>query len=301
MYKYIINPKTNRMVNINSIAGKKILNNYLNLVNLNGGATSKTPKKKIKYQLITDVDDTLIPSGWAAGIAGVDSRGKRGEYYPCVKKIHRSVHNLYRLPSVIVSANPKAPSSRKIKSKTLALHGFKPHEPVTYYNGSLISSTYSVASNLYAKSKSFLYKKARLGDYDVSSLDSDGFSSMARQKINTIEAHVRVMRNDLEKKNIEVRHIWIGDNGQGDLIAARELLNRGLIFAAFIHYVDETKPSGEEYGIKNLFSFPTYKKAIIDLKNLGVLPSSWSCSDKTNHAPILARQKSQQMREKRKR
>jgi len=75
------------------------------------------------------------------------------------------------------------------------------------------------------------------------------------------------MREELGEENY--RAIWIGDNGQGDLLAANELLEQGLIYAALIHHVNPRKKSGK--GTKwfkqgMLYPFENYFRAINWLK-----------------------------------
>ena len=54
MYKYIINPKTNKKVNINSKLGRKILNNYLFTLTLKGGVIDGKYKFQIGQQVFID-------------------------------------------------------------------------------------------------------------------------------------------------------------------------------------------------------------------------------------------------------
>lgn len=50
MYQYIVNPTTNRKVNINSKLGKKILNKYINLIGGNWEEDFSKESKKWKHQ-----------------------------------------------------------------------------------------------------------------------------------------------------------------------------------------------------------------------------------------------------------
>jgi len=55
MYKYIINPKTNKKVNINTKLGRKIINNYLFILTLKGGVIDGKYKFQIGQQVIINL------------------------------------------------------------------------------------------------------------------------------------------------------------------------------------------------------------------------------------------------------
>ena len=55
MYKYIINPKTNKKVNINTKLGIKIINNYLFIITLKGGVIDGKYKFQIGQQVIINL------------------------------------------------------------------------------------------------------------------------------------------------------------------------------------------------------------------------------------------------------
>ena len=218
-------------------------------------------KTNVIYQLISDVDDTLHPAGWILGhgIAGVDSEGSRDIYYPCVKELHRQIYERFKLPTVLVSANPfpKSESSKKKIADELGI------EFIEYNGGEMISSIWSTVLNILP------IINTETAYYNIH------YTSMANVKIQKITNHINDMKERYEDTNIEYRAIWIGDNGQGDLLAAKKLLNNGEIFAALIHNVDPIKhsgissswASGEE---QHLFSFDNYRTVISQLKSLGL-------------------------------
>jgi len=303
MWNNIVNPKTGRKVSIYGSTGKKILKNYLNanrymslyntslLKKQKGGSDSiETPGGKIViYQLISDVDDTLHPSGWFAGsrwheTAGVDYEGIREQYYPCVKKLHSQFYNKFELPTVIISANPRAIKSEKMKKIAKEL-GIK---NIEYNGGEWVASIGAWYLNMFPRILRTPYEQ----------YSNIHYSSMAIVKIQQITNHTDTMKKKYEEMNIEYRAIWIGDNGQGDLIAAKELLNDGKIYAALIHLVDPTKQSGissswARIDDQRLFSFNNYDTAISQLKNQLGLSFLEDCDEDASNDPHqLARQKS---------
>jgi hypothetical protein len=217
----------------------------------------------LRYQLFTDVDDTLHPAGYAAvgwfEIAGVDREGDRSEYYPCAKELHKWFNNEFGLPTVIVSANPKTSiESGKIKyAEALEM----PLDAIEYMGGEKIASTMSVLENLMPTLSASIFRRG------VDMRENIHYNRMARVKIGHITKKVMEMREELGEENY--RAIWIGDNGQGDLLAANELLEQGLIYAALIHHVNPRKKSGK--GTKwfkqgMLYPFENYFRAINWLK-----------------------------------
>jgi hypothetical protein len=230
----------------------------------------------IRYQLFTDVDDTLHPAGYAAlgwfEIAGVDREGDRSEYYPCAKELHRWFHRAFGLPTVIVSANPKtsAESGRMKFAEALEM----PPEAIEYMGGEKIASTMSVLENLMPTVSASIFRRG------VDMRENIHYNRMARVKIEHITKKVMEMREELGEENY--RAIWIGDNGQGDLLAANALLERGLIYAALIHHVNPKKKSGEGtrwYAEGMLFPFENYFDAINWLKRFTGLENLDICQE----------------------
>ena len=228
---------------------------------------SKTTKTVV-YQLITDVDDTLHPSGVGlkASLAGVDP-GNKYVYYPCVGALHHAFYNKFHLPTVVVSANPIPVRNSDIENikKKLGI------DEIEYNRGGLISSGWSTAMNMFP------------GTYRDDYFNYH-FSAMANVKIAQIKTHVDRMRNRYVNTNIEYRAIWIGDNGQGDLLAAKELLQQKLIYAALIHTVDANKQTGRSslwarQENPRLFPFDNYKTAITKLQSLGSLEFLKQCNE----------------------
>ena len=261
-------------------------------------------KLKIKYQLITDADDTLHPAGSGketlfglVPVAGVDIYGDRHKYYPCVILLHQEIYKKFGLPTVIVSADPRSWAAEKTASKTKDLLGEDASDNITRYPGSALASLTSSVSNILARVHESVHGHLLRKSHDEN-WDYDNYQSMATIKVNSIEKHVRNEELTAEKNGYEYRAIWIGDNGQGDLLAAKQLLNDGVIYAALIHYVDPRKPSGKSSawyrGEERLFSFTNYKQAIenlnqLDPERLGYL----TCADPLLYpGPSLVRQTS---------
>ncbi len=251
---------------------------------------------EVRYQLITDVDDTLHPAGSLlfgyAQIAGVDLRD-RSTYYPCVAELHQEIFRKFGLPTVIVSANPVPPDKKKIADKTAHLHGEGENPQVVYHPGHYLSSAFSVGSNFVGR----MISPRR--PYEGIIYDADGYAAVARVKENIIRKHVKEMKEAAENAQppYTYRAIWIGDNGQGDLKVAEKLLPESIIYAALIHYVEPRKDSGKEFSDKyRLFPFTFYHQAVQWLQGLDPNLEFLKCdklteADRKNH-PSVVRQKS---------
>ena len=177
-------------------------------------------------QIFTDIDDTI----WAAGhsnmrahIAGVDERLPKKTIYPCVRSFYKYVHDYHgKLYIVAVSARPfNVSNKQKSLSKKLGV-------PFVMYGG------------------------------DVTSAGAvwGGYRGIGEKKISNIEGHLRKQLFSPVYGWKPFSNIWIGDNGQGDEIVAKRLLEGNKIMAAFIHIVNFKK---EFEVMPNLHYFCTYQ------------------------------------------
>ena len=243
---------------------------------LKSGHTNEKRKGNKIYQIFTDVDDTLHPSGPGiiGMVAGIDREGERGVLYECVDKLHQQIYKRFRLPTIIVSANPIPDFSGKkalFFSKELKV-------PVEIISGDFGASILSTASNAMPETPSSKEETRH----------SLHYYPMAEVKERDITAYITIQR---EKYGSGYRAIWIGDNGQGDLLAAKELLRKGIIDVSLIHYVDPKKVSGKgslwHRNEAQLFPFNNYSEAIeilrnFDRENLNFLED---CNLVTEHTP----------------
>ncbi len=147
-------------------------------------------------------------------MAGVD-RSNSSAYYPCVHELHGQIYTKYGMPTVVVSANPLKTDYNK-KAREIERHLGLNKGGVIYFPGEFGASSKLLKGN---------------------------YTAMASVKAKRIREEVAKIRGELGER---YRAIWIGDNGQGDLIAAEELLHDNIIHVALIHYVDPNKPSGKE-------------------------------------------------------
>ena len=251
------------------------------------------------YQLFTDVDDTLHPAGILAlghlEMAGVDRSGSRHEFYDCVAQLHQQIQAQNGgLPTIIISADPREKSPEKIQHLKDAL-GI---EEIEAWKGNLISSGFSIIQNLGCK-------VGEICGIKETDPDNSQFKSMANVKVNQITAYVTQKKSELLRQGRRYRPIWIGDNGQGDLLAAKTLLQNKIIYAALIHNVDPNKSSGKSsswYRNNNpprLFPFKNYGQAIDFLKNYEGLQNLTSCSVANESPHHVLRQQSFQRQEER--
>lgn len=263
-YNSIIDPKTNKYISINSYLGKYVLKKYIFAHNNTTKNIIHENPQITKYQIFSDIDDTLHPSNYGifSKIAGTDIY-MSGKYYPGVKELHRAFYKKYKLPSVIVTANPLKKSNiitrhfitNKIKTLTNLLHGTNVTQNVVYYAGDYFKSSFdtaiSVTNNLY----NIFFKETTIND--------NLFKNMADCKFNQIREHILKEIEIGKQYGYTYKAIWIGDNGKGDLYTAIKLIKNNLIDVAFIHYVDPFKKSGEEYDEIKLDSTGQFRSNII--------------------------------------
>ena len=242
------------------------------------------------YQLFTDVDDTLHPAGSLAfgklEVAGVDRSGRRDEFYDCVGELHQQIQARNTgLPTVVISANPMPASDRKKEHYKNAL-GI---DNIEIYAGDPASSGFSIIQNLGCK-------VGEICGVKETDPDNSQFQNMADVKISQITEYVTEKKSELQRKGRKYRPIWIGDNGQGDLLAAKTLLQNGTIYAALIHWVDPRKSSGRSSAWyrdnQRLFPFKNYGEAIEFLKNFDGLQYLTSCNVEQESPHHLLRQES---------
>ena len=209
---------------------------------------SKQLTDDIKIQIFTDVDDTLHPAGPGVKgfFSGYDRDGDRDTYYQCVDELHKQIYEKFQLPTVIVSANPH---SNKAKKKHIA-------KKLNIGEVDILPGEY-IASGLSSINATLL----GTGENNVPFV----YTPMSNVKTKNIKAYVT--KNKTKYPNYKA--IWIGDNGQGDLLAAKELLEEKIIDIALIHYVNPHHISGLEIENRNekLFSFHNYQQVIDILKN----------------------------------
>ena len=203
-----------------------------------------------KIQIFTDVDDTLHPAGPGIKgfLAGYDRDGDRDTYYQCVDELHKQIYDKFKLPTVIVSANPHSNEAKKIhiaEKLNIDKVDILPGEYIASGLSTINASLLGTGENNYP----FVY------------------TPMGNVKTKNITAYVEKKK----RKYPNYKAIWIGDNGQGDLLAAKDLLKENIIDIALIHYVNPHHYSGISSSWhrneKKLFSFTNYQEVITILRD----------------------------------
>ena len=162
-------------------------------------------------QIVTDVDDTLFPSGspFTMDVKGVDRRRFDGTLYPCVKQVHRAIHAVCGLPTVVVTARPFGIT--KVARAVEELLGV----PVTAFGGDWTSAGALPGVRAY--------------------------EGIVRRKFDTIARYA--------SEHPERKLIWVGDNGQGDETVGRLLLLAGWVDRAYIHLVHPERGGAPQEGM----------------------------------------------------
>tara|TARA_A100001015_G_C15025600_1_gene730333 strand:- start:2219 stop:2986 length:768 start_codon:yes stop_codon:yes gene_type:complete len=179
-----------------------------------------------------------------------------------MKIIQKLIPNRINLSTVITSARPLI-SKTKIKhfEEELGINNIVPSP------GKFIDSSLSTVYGNISKGLNI----TRIKNVSPHSLD---YERMGFVKYLSIREYVLKKMTELVKAGFndkQYKPIFIGDNGQGDLLAARALLDDNIINYAFIHNVDSSKYSGvtsEHFYDNRLFPFRQYSEVIDILNNL---------------------------------
>jgi len=212
-------------------------------------------RKKIDnvWHIMTDIDDTLYPNTeHGTYIAGSDTSWYQKQPYPCIVKLYNLFYN--KLPQVscystVLSATPGCLKNSKIIkkkqsiSRVLGDFGFiQGEESKTKY----ASFTKGIISNFFSKQRSNFNSTSNLELYTY----------LGNMKFERFKQYLKLFP--------EYKILFIGDNGQGDVIAGKQMLqhspNRCKVF---IHQVCEDGqnfkvPSRQDNGIQGLSFFKTY-------------------------------------------
>ena len=216
----------------------------------------KCPYEQVrKIQLLTDMDDTLYPNKTPG--AGRDDRPglDQKRLYPCVKEVHNRVYDLFRLPTVVISARPTVLLHEHEELQTR--HGLPPLFMIGGdIAGSLAGASAAVVQTYWNKLMAKSTSPARKSAADIDAIYKD----MAATKLETIKTYKHTLRRE-GLRNIDL--VFIGDNGQGDLQTAKDALKAKYISMAFIHVVTrDAKTFPQSRSQPNLFYFCTYESVL---------------------------------------
>jgi len=226
-------------------------------------------KKKIDdvWHIMTDVDDTLYPNTEKGTyIAGSDHSWAQKKPYPGIINFYEEFYS--SLPeqsarySTILSATPGCLKTSKIKNHRDVLKniigefGFIQGEESKQ---KLLSYTKGIAKN-------FLEKQS-INNFDSNS-NLELYTYFGNMKFKRFEQYLNLFP--------EYKILFIGDNGQGDVIAGKQMLEKYPERCdVFIHQVCENEinykePSNSDKLINNLFFFKTYLELSEKFKTLKI-------------------------------
>jgi hypothetical protein len=189
---------------------------------LTGIASCSLEKSSIPH-IMTDIDDTIYPYPGTLGInlAGSDFSWKKKELYPGIKKFYEefnnNIKNIYKdydiiIYNTILSATPTALKSHKLEDNNL--------KEVLGANFSFLSgedSKKKAISNISIKKE----EGKRTIEPDAENVGNKKFEKFLKYK--TLFP--------------EYKLLFIGDNGQGDLIAGERMLITDEKCMVFIHNI----------------------------------------------------------------
>lgn len=191
------------------------------------------------YHVLTDIDDTLYANrGVKSCIAGSDMSWPEHIAYPGVKEMHRQLHSLQKSThySTVISAAPGAVKTKKLNSQEL--------------KDILGGTDFSFIQGMEGKREilrnvpSIILTSAYRGDNP----DGAFYRAIADTKYARFQQYARIFP--------ERQYIWIGDNGQGDEVAGKRMLDqRDVMVTVCIHIV---RPAAESARDPRIIYFNTY-------------------------------------------
>ena len=235
-------------------------------------------KKKINdvWHIMTDVDDTLYPNTEKGTyIAGSDHSWVQKKPYPGIIKFYEEFYsslpeNLTRY-STVLSATPgclktsKIQKHRDILTNIIGEFGFIQGEESKQ---KLLSYTKGIAKNFFEKQIKNNFVEKKTINNNVSNPNLELYTYFGNMKFKRFEQYLNIFP--------EYKFLFIGDNGQGDVIAGKQMLEKyPERCSVFIHQVCENEinykePSKSDNLINNLFFFKTYLELSEKFKTLKI-------------------------------
>jgi len=219
------------------------------------------------WHIMTDIDDTLYPN-IEHYIAGSDDSWNQKTPYPGIRSFYNSFYK--KLPptsqyTTILSATPGCIKTSKLVDKKGLLHsilkvygfiqGPESKFEVASYTGNIITNCTSQ------------YCGKKNTSSDINSI-SDLFKLFGNTKFERFKQYTSIFP--------EYKILFFGDNGQGDVLAGKQMVEFNDRCNVFIHKVSEdgltfkTVPE-ESQQIPRLNFFKNYYEAALKLKELGIL------------------------------
>jgi len=171
-------------------------------------------REKRYYALLTDVDDTLLPSSDALNLGGCDeSWRKDGTLYPGLAELHRILRGK-NYPN-------NEPGSRG-------------------YSTCLTARPVSFIHNLKTKFPRLGRRLSILPGAIYDNMTRDDkirYQNYANHKLRQFQKYMRIFTDE--------HFIFFGDNGQGDVVAAEHMLKYRAVAFCCIHIVEYTSDEGD--------------------------------------------------------
>jgi hypothetical protein len=226
------------------------------------------------WHIMTDIDDTLYPNNeHRTYIAGSDISWHQKTPYPGIRMFYIKFYNC--LPknaqyTTILSATPGCFKNSKLDDKNKLLHGILKNYgfiqgpesklQVLSYLGNIVTNCSSQNCGL----------NNTTGNVDnISSL----FKLFGNTKFERFKQYISIFP--------EYKILFIGDNGQGDVLAGKQMVQFNNRCHVFIHKVSENgrdfKTVDEEsQGIPRLNFFKNYYELSLKFTELGIFNSNES-------------------------
>lgn len=225
------------------------------------------------WHIMTDIDDTLYPNNeHGTYIAGSDSSWRQKVPYPGIKLFYYLFYK--KIPinsdySTILSATPGCLKTSKLHDKKRLLHS--------------VLKNYGFIQGPESKSRIFGYTGDILsncvGHYCGTANNTSLFTLFGNTKFERFKQYISIFP--------EYKILFIGDNGQGDVLAGTRMIEYDDRCHVFIHKVSEdgrtfkTVPE-EGFDDPRLNFFKNYYEVALKFKELGIFTDD--DAEKINHS-----------------
>lgn len=220
------------------------------------------------WHVMTDIDDTLYPNTeHSTYIAGSDKSWKQKTAYPGIRLLYRL---LYKKPgfssySTILSATPGCLKKSKLKDSKRLLHPILGGD-YGFIQG--IESKAEILKHIPDIVTNCVGHFCNLNTVASTENISELFTLFGNTKFKRFEQYSTIFP--------EYKILFIGDNGQGDVLAGKQMIDSNPSCHVFIHKVSEDgktfKESSEETEENtNLHFFKNYYDLALQLQDIGIL------------------------------
>ena len=193
---------------------------------------NKFKEKKIDdvWHIMTDIDDTLYPNTeHGTYIAGSDNSWQQKTPYPGIQKFYNSFYNTLQPSyqySTVLSATPGMLKTSKLRNELLkTILGKYSFIQGIESKTTLLQHTGDIVSNL---RKNYLSRSSDVSS-DVSSDINNLFTLFGNLKFRRFQEYLTLFP--------EYKILFIGDNGQGDVLAGKQMVEYNENCHVFIHKV----------------------------------------------------------------